>query len=195
MLQSSADITKLLGEIRRGNRNAESELAAVVHEELRLIAARLMRRERTNHTLQPTALVNEAYVRLLNAPDQDWKDRAHFFGVAAQIMRRILVDSARAYRAEKRNGNRTRLQLHDVATECYRDVDQVIAVDSALNKLAEWDPRQSRIVELRFFVGLSEEEIAEVLHVSTRTVKRDWRVARAWLKNELDSPAQSAKEV
>src|SRR5262249_38062374 len=113
MLQSSADITKLLGEIRRGNRNAESELAAVVHEELRLIAARLMRRERTNHTLQPTALVNEAYVRLLNAPDQDWKDRAHFFGVAAQIMRRILVDSARAYRAEKRNGNRTRLQLHD----------------------------------------------------------------------------------
>jgi RNA polymerase sigma factor (TIGR02999 family) len=187
------EVTKLLCEMREGSRDAESRLAVLVQGELRGIAARLLRFERPDHTLQATALVNEAYLRLLGGSTQEWQSRAHFFAVAAQVMRRILVDSARAYRAGKRSGKLKRLDLSDIDQGVRNDVEQVLAVDTALTKLAAWDPRQCRIVELRFFAGLSEGEIAEVLQVSSRTVRRDWNVARAWLKGELMSVADSAE--
>jgi RNA polymerase sigma-70 factor (ECF subfamily) len=195
--EEPGDITRLLWQARDGDSQAEGDLAGLVYKELHRIAERLMRSERTDHTLQPTALVNEAYVRLLAGSDTDWKCRAHFFGVAAQIMRRILVDYARAHRSEKRGGKVRRVELEPWDMPLNENCDYLIAVNDALTRLAEWDPRQSRIVELRFFVGLSEEEIAEVLRVSARTVRREWRIARAWLYGELklDSDVNKPAEI
>jgi RNA polymerase sigma factor (TIGR02999 family) len=181
-------VTRLLGEIRSGEHGREAELAHLVYRELHDIARRLMRHERADHTLQATALVHEAFIRLLGDGQQDWDSRRHFFAVAATAMRRILVDHARGRAADKRGGDWQRVDLDEPAVVGRDDLDQVIAIDEALTRLAGWDARQARIVELRFFVGLSEEEIAQLLDVSVRTVKRDWRLARAWLHAELSAP-------
>jgi RNA polymerase sigma-70 factor (ECF subfamily) len=156
-----------------------------VYEELRHQAARYLRRERPGHTLQTTALINEAYLRLIDAKDIHWQSRAHFFAIAANLMRRVLVDHARRRDAEKRGGANIRLTLDEsivVANEI--DVD-LLAIDQALDRLAMIDPQQARVVELRFFSGLSVEETAAALGVSPKTVKRDWGVARAWLRREI----------
>lgn len=184
-MDQSENVTELLKAYRGGEPEALERLVALVYDELRRQAARYLRRERVNHTLQPTALVHEAYVRLADQRDVQWQNRAHFLGIAAQIMRRVLVDHARARGRDKRGGGQT-LVLFDDALEIAsaRDLD-LVALDDALLALAELDERQSRIVEMRFFAGLEVEEVAEALGVSETTVKRDWSLARAWLKREL----------
>lgn len=178
-------ITELLTELSGGNRKVEAELIPQIYDELRRVAGRYMRFERPNHTLQPTALVNEAYVRLIQEPNLHWKDRAHFFATAAQLMRHILVDHARARRAGKRGGVQNQITLNeDVVASPGEGVD-VLALHEALEKLAAVNPRQGRIVELHFFGGMAFEEIAAVLDVSERTVKRDWAMARIWLFKEI----------
>lgn len=149
------------------------------------MAQRYMRSERLDHTLQPTALVNEAYLRLLGDHAPELENRQHFFAVSAQVMRRILVDHARAYRSQKRPGNWVRVDLEDPLAFTACASEEMLSLDAALTRLAEIDPRQSRIVELRFFVGLTDAEIAELLSLSTRTVRREWQMARAWLYAEL----------
>ena len=169
----------------RGDREALDELMPIVYEELRRQAARHLRHERAGHTLQTTALVHEAYLRLVDQRDVRWQNRAHFYAIAAQLMRRILVDHARRGSAAKRGGSALKLPLDEAfASTGEREVD-LVAIDEALLKLAELDPQQSRVVELRFFGGLNVEETAEVLGVSPRTVKRDWSVAKAWLHREI----------
>jgi RNA polymerase sigma factor (TIGR02999 family) len=177
----------MLGELRAGRRDVESRLLEAVYPELRRIAAHYMQGERAGHTLQPTALVNEAYLELVGQEDIDWRNRSHFFGVAAQLMRRILVNYARRKKAQKREGKRQRVELSDTVAIAEDRLDEIIAVDAALDRLAQWDPRQAKIVELRFFAGLTEDETAETLGISPRTVKRDWMIARAWLHSELNS--------
>lgn len=178
-------VTQLLRELHEGNREAQPKLLEVVYRELHRIAERYMRRERVDHTLQPTALVNEAYLRLLADDCPSLENRQHFFAVAAQMMRRILVDYARSYRSEKRGGQATHVRLEDCLAFTPENAKEIIALDEALSRLSQVDPRQSRIVELRFFVGLSEAQIAELLMISRTTVMRDWRVAKAWLYSEL----------
>ena len=182
---SQQDVTRLLVRLTDGDRGVLDELLPVVYGELRKLASSYLRRERVGHTLQPTALVHEAYMRLVDQTQVQWQNRAHFFGVAAQMMRRILVDHARAHEAEKRGGEFQKLSLDeniDVSGE--RDVN-LVALDDALNLLAEIDPQKMKIVELRFFGGLSVEETAEVLGVSAPTVKRQWRMAKAWLYGQV----------
>jgi RNA polymerase sigma factor (TIGR02999 family) len=181
------EITQLLIQVTQGNHEAESRLIPLVYNELRRLARRYMRNERPDHTLQATALVHEAYLRLTNQKDADWQNRAHFFAVAAQMMRRILVDHARAHRAQKRGGREPKVSLDEALAFTEDDSERVMAIDEALTRLAERDPRLGRNVELRFFAGLTDEEVAEALGVSIRTVKRDWRVAKAWLRGELSS--------
>jgi RNA polymerase sigma factor (TIGR02999 family) len=184
-IPSQQDVTRLLVRLTDGDRGVLDELLPVVYGELRKLASSYLRRERVGHTLQPTALVHEAYMRLVDQTQVQWQNRAHFFGVAAQMMRRILVDHARAHEAEKRGGEFQKLSLDeniDVSGE--RDVN-LVALDDALNLLAEVDPQKSKIVELRFFGGLSVEETAEVLGVSAPTVKRQWRMAKAWLYGQV----------
>ncbi len=183
------DITILLAELRAGDRSAESKLMPLVYYELRRLARRFMRAERPGHTLQPTALVHEAYLRLAGQREITWQNRAHFFGVAAQLMRRILVDHARARQAEKRGGHEQRVSLDEALEYTEGKAGDLVALDGALDRLAERDPRQGRVVELRFFAGLTEKEAAEVLGISVRTVKRDWHVARAWLYKEIKKGA------
>ena len=185
MSASSDSVTRLLVDVRLGRRDALDRLLPLVHDELHRIAAGYMRRERADHTLQPTALVNEAYLRLVDQRDVEWRDRAHFLGVAAQLMRMILVDHARARRAAKRAGGAERVSLDDtVIVVGERDVD-LLALDEALGRLAALDPRLCRVVELRYFGGLTTRETAEVLGVSTATVEREWATARGWLRREL----------
>jgi RNA polymerase sigma factor (TIGR02999 family) len=181
---ASDEITQLLTEINNGNRDAEARLMPLVYAELRRLAAHYIRQERPGHSMQATALVHEAYLRLVDQRG-DWKSRAHFFGVAAQMMRRILVDHARAKIAEKRGGGREKVSLDEALVFSEQPSVEILALDEALTRLEEWDPRQSRIVELMFFGGLNEEETADVVGVSTRTVKRDWSMAKAWLYKEL----------
>jgi RNA polymerase sigma-70 factor, ECF subfamily len=179
------DVTKLLEEYARGDSNALDRLVPLVYDELRRLAANYMRRERDAHTLQPTALVHEAFVRMVLQTDPHWQSRAHFFGCAARIMRNLLVDAARARRAGKRGGGVVAITLDEglrVAGE--RDVD-VVRLDDALSALERVDPVRSRVVELRYFGGLTIEETASVLDVSPVTVKRHWTTARAWLYREL----------
>ena len=187
-MADSRDITKLLVELRTGTPDAESNLIDAVYQQLRHIAGNLLQRERPGHTLQPTALVNEAYLQMLGDANLDWKDRNHFFAAAAQSMRRILVDYARMRKADKRGGSRQQVELTDVIAISEDRLDEVIAIDEALTRLAEWSPRQSNIVVLRFFGGLTEGEIADVLGIARRTVTREWDVARAWLHGELREP-------
>jgi RNA polymerase sigma-70 factor, ECF subfamily len=188
MLLMGGDITQLLHKTAAGDKDAESILATIVYRELRHIAAYQLSKERPDHTLQATALVHEVYLRLAGRFDREWKSRAHFFGVAAHLMRLILVDHARAHRAEKRGGALTRVALDELdrprlfAEEQY---DQLIALDSALMELQGVDPRAARVVELRFFADLSNEEAATVLGVSPRTIKREWQFARVWLYDRL----------
>ena len=183
------DVTQLLQAWSDGDRTVEEPLLRAVLGELRQQAVRAMRRESPTHTLQPTALVNEAYLRLIDQRRVQWRSRAHFFGVAASLMRRILVDHARRRLAEKRGGDANRISISDVepadrASEAAQDVD-VLALHEALERLAALDPEQERLVELRYFSGLTIEETAEALGISPATVKREWRFARAWLRREL----------
>jgi RNA polymerase sigma factor (TIGR02999 family) len=185
-------ITLLLEQMRAGNERAESRFVDAVYPELRRIASRYLRAERPGHSLQATALVNEAYVRLAGQMEKEWKNRSHFFAVAATLIRRILVDYARTRNAQKRAGGRQRVDLTESLFVSEERLDEVLAIHTALERLATWDLRQSRVVELRFFAGLTEEEIAEVLNVNLRTVKRDWKVARAWLHAELTNTDSAA---
>ena len=184
-MPESHEVTELLVAWSDGDEQALERLAPLVQAELHRLARRYMSRERGDHLLQTSALINEAYLRLIDWKSARWQNRAHFFGVAAQMMRRILVDHARAHEAEKRGGEFQKLSLDeniDVSGE--RDVN-LVALDDALNLLAEVDPQKSKIVELRFFGGLSVEETAEVLGVSAPTVKRQWRMAKAWLYGQV----------
>jgi RNA polymerase sigma factor (TIGR02999 family) len=179
------DVTRLLVNWSNGDRQALEALLPLVYDELRLLAGRYLRRERSGHTLQSTALVHEAYLRLIDQRNVQWQNRAHFFAVAAQMIRRILVDHARKTQTEKRGGHAPRLSLDEaMAVAQDRDVD-LVALDDALNGLAEIDDQQAKIVELRFFGGLSIEETAEVLKISPATVKRDWVMAKSWLFREM----------
>lgn len=174
---------------RSGDREALDALLPLVYDELRRIARNYLQRERPGHTLQSTALVNEAYVRLVAQDFPHWQNRAHFFAVAAQLMRQILVDYARSHRAFKRGGDVYKVTLDEAVEQAQAaDVD-IIALDDALKSLADMDPQQSRVVELKFFAGLSIEDTAEVLGISSSTVKRDWVTARAWLHRELNRSA------
>ena len=180
------DVTQLLKAWGGGDQQALNELMPAVYAEIRKLAGSYLRRERPDHTLQATALVNEAYLRLVDQRSVQWQNRAHFFGIAAQIMRRILVDHARMQKAEKRGSGQTPLVL-DEALEIAADRQlDFVALDDALKTLAELDPRQAQIVELRFFGGLSIEETAEVAQLSPATIKREWAGARAWLRRELE---------
>ncbi len=179
------NVTKLLVDWSHGDQAALKALVPLVYEELRRLARHYLKQERQDHTLSSTALVHEAYLRLVNQKDVTWQGRAHFFGVAAQMMRRILVDHARRRAYAKRGGRAVTLALDDtLATPQRRELD-LVALDDALDTLAKLDERQSRMVELRFFGGLSIEETSEVLGVSTPTVKREWASARAWLYREI----------
>jgi RNA polymerase sigma factor (TIGR02999 family) len=179
------EITQLLIELQGGNRLAEERLIQLIYKELHRIAANRLRNESDHHSWQPTELVNEAYLRLARIENIDWKSRAHFFAVSATIMRRILVDHARANLAKKRGDGANTISLTEAVFAAPRCEPEILALDEALGRLAELDERQSKIVELRFFAGLSEEETGNVLSISTRTVKRDWRAAKAWLFAEL----------
>jgi RNA polymerase sigma-70 factor, ECF subfamily len=181
---SPPEVTELLRRISDGDKQAEEELYPEVYRELRKIAASYMRRERPDHTLQPTALVNEAYGALA-AQHTPWESRAHFFGVAAQIMRRILVDYARKRRSRKRGGEVQIVEFKDSLPVSDDQWELISDLDDELEVLRKFDPRQARIVELRFFSGMTEEEIAEVLGITSRTVKREWKKARAWLYGRL----------
>ncbi len=182
---STQDVTQLLLAWGNGEQAAFDQLMPLVYEELRKQAKRYMRQQRPGHTLQTTALVNEAYLQLIRSDQVRWQNRAHFFAISAQLMRRILVDSARARLNLKRGGAAHRITLDDTLQLAAERGADLVALDDALNTLAGLNERQSKIVELRYFGGLSEEEVAEVLQISERTVRRDWRVARAWLQTEL----------
>ena len=169
----------------RGDEGAREQLIPLVHEELRQIARRCMAGERVGHSLQATALVNEAYVRLVDGKAVAWQDRAHFLAVSARVMRRILVDHARARHAQKRGGDGARVTFDEALVVTDEPRRDFVALDAALEALAAFDDRKSRVVELRFFGGLSVEETAAVLHVSPDTVMRDWRLAKAWLQGEM----------
>jgi len=185
MQDQPGEITVLLARVRTGDHAAEAKLIPLIYRELRTRAASLMRNERPDHILQPTALVHEAYLRLMAQKEVDWHSRAHFFAVASQVMRRILVDDARARKTEKRGGAARRVEMEDVTQMSGRASLDVDALDEAIARLEQFDLRQGQIVVMRFFAGLTEGEIAGVLGISERTVKRDWRVARAWLRAEL----------
>ncbi len=184
-MPAARDVTALLDDWNRGDREALDRLVPLVYAELRGIAARQLRRERNGHTLQPTALVHEAYVRLVGQRSADWQSRAHFFGVAAQVMRRILVDHARRQAAVKRGDNLQRVPLEDVIDRSATVEIPVLGLDRALSRLERVDRGLARIVELRAFAGLTIDETAHVLRTSPSTVKRDWRTAKAWLTREL----------
>jgi RNA polymerase sigma factor (TIGR02999 family) len=187
------DITRLLHEWRTGDEDALERLIPLVHRELHALASRYLSRERRDHTLQTTALVNEAYLKLAGQRDVEWQNRAHFFGIAAQIMRRILVDHARRDHRAKRGGGASHVPLedHDPASPpAAVDPADAQTLDAALSRLEALDPQQGRVVELRYFGGMTIEETAEVMRLSTATVKREWTVARAWLYREITgSPA------
>jgi RNA polymerase sigma-70 factor (ECF subfamily) len=186
--QSPKEITRLLVAWGDGDESALADLTALVYEELHRLAHHYMSGERAGHTLQTTALVNEAYVRLIDWKNVRWQNRAHFFGVSAQLMRRILVDFARARGYDKRGGGARAVELDEAAVVTDDKGADMVALDEALLALAKLDARQSRVVELRFFGGLSVEEAAEVLKVSPATVRRDWSLARAWLRREMSAP-------
>ena len=194
MARPDADVTRLLGDLRAGRREAFDDLLAQVYDELQALARAQLRRERSGHTLDTVALVHEAYAKLADYGQMEWESRAHFFGVAAQAMRRVLVSYARRRNAEKRGGDAVRVTLHETYhgtddTEADVWADEVAALDDALTHLETLNPRHARVVECRYFAGLSIEETAEVVGVSPVTVTRDWRMARAWLQDALRTGA------
>ena len=180
------DLTRILSEAQEGRAASAQELAAVLYGELREIARREMADERAGHTLQPTALVHEAYLRLVGEGSGSFENREHFFAAAATAIRRVLVDHARKRAREKRGGNLARVPIDDVDPVAPIPVSELLSLDEALDRLAAFDPTKGRIVELRFFAGLSIEELARVLGASESTIRREWRAARAWLRSELD---------
>ena len=188
-MSSSSDptstISRLIESVRNGDASAAAALTPLLYDELHRLAVYHMRNERAGHTLQATALVNEAYLKLIDNREANWQNRAHFLAIASQAMRRVLIDHARSKRRVKRGGLQQKVSLEDVVIAAEEQTYDLIELDSALDRLAKVDPRQSRIVELRFFGGLSVDQTAEVLHISPKTVKRDWAVARAWLHREL----------
>lgn len=186
--QSPEEITRLLRQWRRGDEGAFEALVPIVYEELRQIARSLMRSERAGHTLQTTAVVHEAYLKMADLDSIDWRDRAYFFGAAARIMRRVLIDHARQHGAQKRGGGVSKQPLNGPIAVDLGDVEGLLALDRALTDLERLDERQCRIVEMRHFGGLTVKETAEVLDVSPATVKRDWRFARTWLHRRLAGP-------
>jgi RNA polymerase sigma-70 factor, ECF subfamily len=185
MDRASADVTALLLDLAQGNEDAAEKLIPLVYDELKQMARRFMRRERPDHTLETTALVHEAYLKLVHQRRTDWQSRSHFFGIAAQVMRRILLDYARGHLREKRGGEKQIIPLNEALNFSVEQSEELVKLDEALERLSALDPRQSKIVELRFFGGLSVEETSEVLGISPKTVKRDWAVAKAWLHGEL----------
>ena len=188
-MTTSRSVTALLGNWSRGDQSALEHLLPLVYAELRRIAARQLRKERTGHTLQPTALVHEVYLRLVDQREVDWQGRAHFFGVAAQIMRRILVDHARRHTASKRGEGAPCLPIDDAREVAASSEVPILALDRALDRLQTIDAGLARVIELRAFGGLTIEEAAHVLNVSPSTAKREWRTAKAWLTRELDLPS------
>lgn len=185
MQPAQPDVTVLLSELRRGNQEASEKLIPVVYDELKRLARSYMRRERPEHTLQTTALVHEAYLKLVRQPETHWQSRAHFFGIAARLMRQILIDHARGQLREKRGGPKVVLPLNEALALPLEHSEELVKLDEALVRLSKLDARQSHIVELRFFGGLSVEETSEFLGVSPKTVRRDWAVAKVWLYGEL----------
>lgn len=184
------EVSQLLKEWSNGDQAALDRVVPIVYQELRRLAHHYMRRERPGHTLQTTALVNEAYMRLADYKKMRWQSRAHFFAVAAQVMRRILVEQARSKNFAKRGGGAEKISLDETAVVSAGRSAEVIAVDDALTELESWDPRKARIVELRFFGGLSIEETAEVMKISPTTVQREWRSAKAWLYKAISEGGQ-----
>jgi RNA polymerase sigma-70 factor, ECF subfamily len=187
--QQEHEITQLLAEWREGNQAALDELYPLVYDELHRLARRYMSRERKGHTLQTTALINEAYVRLVDQRSVHWANRSHFFAISAQIMRRILIDHARRHAYAKRGGGAQQVSLDETATVALGDLSEFLRLDEALKSLAELDPRRSQVVELKYFGGLNNDEIAGVLKISKNTVIRDWNMARAWLYRQLTGSA------
>jgi len=195
MEDAHGDVTLLLGQLAEGKEQVASKLIPLVYSELRRLAGGYMRRERNDHTLQPTALVHEAYLKLVEQRSVNWQSRAHFFGIAAQLMRRILVDHARGHLRDKRGGGVIPVPLDEALVFAPEQSSELIKLDQSLERLAKLDPRQSKIVELRFFGGLTVEQTAEVLGISPKTVKRDWSVAKAWLHGDLKtSPGDTARQ-
>ncbi len=187
MAQSSDEITLLLHQLSDGSGNAVNALMPLVYNELHAMADRQLRRERASHTLNSTALVHEAYIKLVDQSRVTWQNRAHFFAIAAQAMRRILINYAQARLAKKRGGGQVLATFNEEEVVRETRAEDLIALDEALERLGALNDRQCRVVEFRFFAGLKQEEIAEVLGVSLPTVRRDWRLARAWLSRELDT--------
>jgi RNA polymerase sigma factor (TIGR02999 family) len=179
------EVTQLLARLSAGDSEASARLIPLIYSELRVMAGRYMRRERTDHTLQATVLVHEAYMRLAGPNRIQWQNRAHFFGVAAQVMRRVLLDYARDHRALKRGGAASRITLDPSLRPTESHLDYVLILEESLQKLAATDPEQSRLVELRFFAGMTVQETSEVMGISTATVKREWAHAKAWLRREM----------
>lgn len=183
---SQREISRLLADWAGGDRAALDRLAPLVHAELRRIARRQMGGERQGHTLQATALVNEAYLRLAGGEGFEWKDRAHFYAVCAQVMRHVLIDHARAHARDKRGGGALHVSLDEAVVMSGESASELVALDEALRELEEVDPQKGRVVELRYFAGLSIEETAEVLNISPTTVRREWRRAKAWLYRAME---------
>jgi RNA polymerase sigma-70 factor, ECF subfamily len=179
------DVTVLLAQLVQGKDDAASKLIPMVYDELRRLAGGYMRREREDHTLQATALVHEAYLKLVQQRSVDWQSRAHFFGIAAQLMRRILIDHARGHLRDKRGAGQQVVPLDEAAVFSPERSDEMLKVDESLQRLSTLDPRQAKVVELRFFGGLTVEETADVLNISPKTVKREWSVAKAWLHGDI----------
>lgn len=186
-MSQPGEVTALLAAWRGGDADALDKLIPIVYDDLRRVAGRYMRSEESGHTLQTTALVHEAYLRLIREQDRTWESRAHFFAVAAQIMRNLLVDHARMATRVKRGGGATELSLEEAPELSSAEPEVMLALDEALQRLAEVDPRASRIVELRYFVGLNNDEVANVIGISEKTVIRDWNTAKVWLRAELRS--------
>jgi RNA polymerase sigma factor (TIGR02999 family) len=193
MSQAPENVTQLLIDWSKGDKAALDALLPAVYQELRHQAARYLRRERAGHTLQTTALIHEAYIKLIDQRNVHWQNRAHFFGIAAQAMRRILVDHARAKNRAKRGGSDIRVSFNEANLVGQQQDLDIEALDEALTRLSKIDEQQSRIVELRFFSGLTVEETAEVLGISPATVKRDWSMAKAWLHREISTEVEHGK--
>lgn len=188
-----SEITQLLHQWSNGDRAALDQLMPVVYQELRKLANSYLRSERPDHTLQPTALINEAYLRLIGQNFPEWQSRRHFYGIAAQLMRQVLVDHARSHAAAKRGQDAPKLSLEDATEFSRKQAGELVALDDALTSLARLDQRKARVVELRYFGGLTVEEIAPVLDISTATVTREMRLAQAWLLREMDNDSEPSQ--
>jgi RNA polymerase sigma-70 factor (ECF subfamily) len=191
MSDDSGEVTRLLRQLKAGREDAAAELAPLIYQELHRLAAACMRRERPEHTLQPTALVNEAYIRLVGQRDVRWQNRSHFYGIAARVMRRVLLDYARKRQSGKRGGHQKKVEFDENMCGSDQQLEAALAVDECLQRLECLDPQQGRVVELRFFAGLNVEDTAQILGISTATVKREWQFAKAWLQREMNGEAPS----